>query len=328
MKVNANRSVRGPRIWLTGLALLLSLCFSARADEDVELRFEWPNGLDARVAFDAVRERTGPGRSFQRRLSGNYRLTSARVQAGLLIRIQDMQLDLDSLPTAVRGSPVQRMLLQATSAFPDYLVNDQGQIVRVDGVAALQRRLRAGIEELMGNVASELKPRIDRVLAQSTSKEQLESRVREYWNRDVGMWVGARLAPGKVYESRSVTRIPLLDDAQVPLKVQIRLNGRVPCVPQGAPRACVELQMDSSPEPAGVQEALRAFLETMAGRVPGSFKLENIQVDTRVKIVTQPDTLLPQRVESVRKTQISASQDGVAQGSSQTDRRSTQYHYN
>ncbi len=297
---------------------------AAVAAETVTLRFDWPAGLQAEVEFSEVRERVTGERRDRSETSGRYALVTRRVADGLLVRVGDLRTD----TTSVEGERVQAVVDRLSNALPDYVVDDSGSLVRVIGTEQLLATLRATVDEAVSEQPEELREQIGRALRAALNAQHLEASLRSHWSRDVGAWAGLTVEPGRRYEGDAQVPVPMLSGQAVTALVRYRMAGRIACPPPASERACVVLEMRTfvaGEQAASVIERLAASLSARSGR---AIEVRSLELDNRVRLTTEPDTLLPHAVEFERRTAIEIATDGrPAREMSQSETRRMAYLY-
>ena len=145
------------------------------------------------------------------------------------------------------------------------------------------------------------------ILGQMTTEEQLEKKIRESWDREVGAWIGATLDQGDTYEAQYTIEAPALQNAPIPMKAQFKYVGRVPCNDESEAENCVELEMLTKVNSEILAQALEDFLQK-AGI--SDFHVEEFQLEEKVQLITEPGTLIPHRMHLRRLSSTVISQNG------------------
>ncbi len=303
--------------------MLSAVLPAAVAAETVSLRFEWPQDLRADVEFAEVRERVTGERHERSETSGRYSLSTRRVADGLLVRIEALRTD-----TEAGGERVQAIVDRLSNALPDYVVDGNGALLRVQGTERLLATLRATVDEAVSEQPEALREQVGRALRAALSAEHLEANLRSQWSRDVGAWSGLSLEPGRQYEGDARVPVPMLSGQAVTARVRYRMAEQIACPPPAASRTCVVLEMRTfvaREQTAAVVERLAERLSARSGR---AVEVDALELDNRLRLTTETDTLLPHSVEVERRTAIEIGTDGGPRAQmSQSETRRTTYRY-
>jgi hypothetical protein len=290
------------------------------APATVALNFCWTAGQRALVTTAASRAQSGkPSRS------GTVHYTVQVLAQGEHLRIQplDPKADLSGATTSV-GSSVQAELDQRLAELlPDYLVTKAGAFAGIVDLPAYQKRLRDFIDR-------SLPPNVDRAavakgLDMVTSEAFLNARVAQEWNVLVAAWVGGRLPLG--VENVKQNQMP--SNLGKPLNVTHTFVARrmVPCRRGEVERQCVELELRSVPDPEAVKATVGSTLAALGRPMPPSASVKSFVVEDRVRLVTEPECLIPH--EYVKSKVISAvvAADGKEETIERIDRSEASYRY-
>lgn len=316
------------------LLLAASLHAHAAPKDTVQLSYAWPAHLESRVDFVSRSSKTTGKQEESITMRGSYRMRSVPVAEGLRIDFDEVQVDVqDTGMAAQQLDDFQRALLKLTSVSPSYIVSPAGEYVRTDGLDSFHGRIRSYFDETVQNAAGgrELPPAarqvIEGLINSLFSKEQLEAMIAEDWNRSVGAWAGGELARGAVYRANFTSRVPMLNNAAVPMRTSIRYLGRVSCHAADRALDCVELEMRSLADSQKLAQAMGPFMARFERLTGSQLTIKSMRVDYRARLVTEPGTLLPHRVESRKVSAMTMVQAGQAQTARQTDELQMTYRY-
>ncbi len=312
-----------------GLLLPLLLMPLAPAEaEAVKLSFAWPKNLAGTAKFSAKKTRGAQGHRQVIAVRGSYGFTAKPVADGQLISFGKTQVDVQvDPPVAGIQGKLQQFMLGAANRRPSYVVDGQGKYLRLEGMERYRRDLRQGYGELLGEMPDETKQRVQTMIEGVLSDQQLEARMAQSWNRDVGSWAGAEFERGKAYEREYSNPVPMLGNTAVPMKATYRYLGPVKCGKAASTGRCAHLEIRTSVDSDKVAQALEAFIKRMAGQGAGEFRIEKFQVDTTVRLVTEPDTLVPHRLEQQKASAIVISRGGQSRTTRQVEEMAYEYTY-
>jgi len=317
------------RLRIAALAALAALLAPpALVADTVAFTYAWPAGLDALVSFDGERVRHAGEQSRTASIRGSYRLTSIAVDDGLLLRHSEFAMEpAGAAPASPAQAELQQFMSRLGSVLPGTVVGPDGRIARFEGTDAMIEEFRAAFAELAATLPEDVRPRLERMLSQVMTREVVERRMVENWNRDVGAWAGAELEQGQRYESEITERAPMLGNAELPFVVAFEYQGTAACTDGAAEQVCVRLQMHTTVASEKIGPALAAFLQQLldAGReVP---EIRDVAIDTTVDLISEPATLLPHSVTVEKVTSMTVVQNGQPVQSGQRQRQVYRYTY-
>ena len=293
----------------------------------VPLQFNWPGGVTATVTYDATRKKMqGPNESVHA-MKGTYRLTTAAVDQGIAVRFDEVKLDVDLGQVAVGPQrDFQEALLKALSGPPSYLVSTEGELIGLEDMTEFRANLSGVIDSVSTNLPPEARARFSATMDQVLTEETLMQSVAENWNRDVGFWVGSELPVGDWLEQAFTNRMAAMGGAEIPTVSRYRIAERTACVEGGEPD-CVRLEMTSQVRKESFAAALQKFMKQFAEQGAQVPPIKQLDQDQKVEIITDPKTLLPRRISSLKTVAVEMEIGGVTQRSGQEDRVTMTYVY-
>lgn len=270
--------------------------------ERLALRFAWPDGFAARVRGTETTEIGSPAAQETQRSDLDYRIRVERSAGTARIRYEDFAFPDRDGGALVRLAAVPGLEALAAALRPSFEVDADGRFTGMpeleDDVAAINRELsRLAVQgEALPAGAPELPTRF--------SAELFRRHAPAEWFPLVEMWSGREVEPGGRYALDLVTRMPLLDGAPIRMKGELRVSERVACEGEtGAPR-CVELVLETREDPL---DLLPLLGRTAAQSPDGSPAVTVAAIELRetVRLVTEPETLRPLRLETQRRARLS-----------------------
>lgn len=294
---------------------LLSSCAATRdvpagaapdASQTVSLRYGWPNGLHGTMSSRVTRRRSGVPTPENYVVSGRCDFTVDAHAAGQQVRFERCTAAVDG--ASARLAAWRTLLEKLTTIDQSYLVNPQGELVGVEGIAEVKSALDQWLEE---NAATQaIDPATQQTIRDTLySEERLTAQAADEWNAMVGIWTGADLALGETYSARIEQPAPLLPDKKIPMDVTIAATHRAPCVDGDAEARCVAMTFTSSPDAKATSELTKSLaqqLDTTGKRdaPEQQAQLERMEVHHRIVLLTEPDRLIPHRVERIKDTRV------------------------
>lgn len=335
-----SRRCAGPFTVVAILACLMPAAAAAGRNQasgegdPTTLRFSWPASLFARVSFENVRVRVDGDRRSRLASRGVYTLTTEALPEGvasaggaLRVRITDMAVEVDG--PAGREPGLQSLIARAAAAYPDYIVGRGGAIVRIAGVRALRNALFRNLDDQPLALTAARRDRVREVLERALDERVLRARLGEQWYAQVGAWAGATLEPGRRYAVRTSAPVSLLGGAAVPLETTFEYRGGVGCEKDHAlsARACVSLRMRSRVDGAKVRPVLAEIVARLAKEKKVAISIYGLSIVRTVTVVTEPDTLVPHRVEIEKRTELDIGEGKRRARRVRMDRQALRYLY-
>jgi hypothetical protein len=189
-----------------------------------------------------------------------------------------------------------RRLAGALRLAPDIVVSNNGNFDKIDNLKKVAAKLSTETADWVPDLAAkapatgELTSGTIETLAFDFTPVFIASRLTEDYNLETAAWIGATLEQGVWYTMSAGLIMPGLEGLTIEHDVRFAFTRDVPCTPQSADKACVEIVVRATPDP----EALKSGLENL-GRF---LKLQSGQAvrywsSTLLRLVVKPDTLQP-----------------------------------
>lgn len=286
--------------------LVLTLPVPGRAQpvggsaDTLQLDFGWPVGLEAVVEIERYRVRSTPGGADTSVIAGRYEMRVAKHPAGLRVIHQGRVLPPLSAE-AGRSALLDRISEYARAMPPGAVVGRDAEFLESSGegdLLALLESLASTAAE--GGQGAPGRSELERLLPEDLLRGIAESQ----WNTLVGFWMGTRLPLGEVHEVQRTQELAFLAGMEVTVVFRYRAVGRVPCSDTEPGAACVELRLFSFPDPDTLRHLLRRTTRELGG-TPDDREMEfgELQIETSVRLVAEPATLIPHRLEILRRVQ-------------------------
>lgn len=303
-----------PKLIRIAAAALVPAAAPLAAQETVHLRFGWQPGMRAEVETEQVRVRMVDGRRDSVRIASVYRMEVGEHAEGLAVTYADMRWT--ELPRAdpVLGRFYEALARTMSAGRARRIVSAEGDFLRVDGAAEVAREVSAAVQPLLADVEASTLANVRQMISGMLSEQALTATAADEWNALVGAWVGAELDAGDPLSLESSFQSPFFPGVTIPLELEFVLVGRVPCHARDTETRCVELGMSSAPDQAVLREALTDFLQRAgapADQVDAIFAQMNVQ--THVRVVTEPETLRPHLLVSRRFVTTGKADDAPSQ---------------
>ena len=298
------------------------------AQDSVQLTFAWPEDLKGQATYSFKKEKTLKGNTQVQALSGTYEISTAPSAEGMIVSIDNVEVKAGGNTPAVGiQAQLEKYFLRIASSSPKYVIGNNGDYIRLEGLDEYQQNIMAGMDDLSAGLPPQARQQISQLVRRLLSKEQLEKGIVESWNREVGAWAGAAFDQGDLYQAEFTNTLPRLGNIEVPLVVSFRFLGRVPCSEGESEKECVDLEMQTAVNSEALSSALESFVEQVAGAQGAPLRVDSLDQTETVRLTTEPDTLIPHRMASRKVSILVMSQGGESQDTSEVEETLTVYRY-
>jgi hypothetical protein len=288
---------------LLGLAVVAGCSWAGGGDrrEAVALRFDWPVGLTAFVETERSTHTSGALGPKSTTVRMSYRIEVEKAPDGRIIRYGDIRAEdpgdgriypLDELPEPLAS--------QLIALFPSYVVSDEGQLVRLEGVEVLIEETRRKLESRLAELPPE-SVEAQVMAASRITENHLLAAAREHWDQLAGAWSGTVLVMGEIYQRKDRLVVPR-SPMRIASAAEYGLGQRIPCDEETTEADCVEIEVHSRPVPEALAKLEEVMRERSRQATPMGFSvLENVQLEESSYLVAEPSTLIPHYLETTTK---------------------------
>lgn len=278
---------------------------------EVTLRFAWPAQLFARVSFEGARTTHRGGADSRQGSRGSYTLTTEAEGDALVVRVTEMKVEPESVELEDKNQREFRQLIaQIVATYPDFVVNAEGKIVSLRGLNNTMGRLRRIFDGFTNRLPLASQRSFRQILERSLTREVLERRLLDDWGRDVGAWAGAKLVLNQTYALNTTGPFPLIGGDPVPIRMTFEYLGSAACNRDDELHRCVKLRMRSSVRTEAAGASLSPFLERLAAQGQSGVAVTALTDDRTIRLITEPDTLLPHTVIVERRMRLETEHAG------------------
>ena len=293
---------------------------AASAPQSVALKFDWGAGLDANVV--AVREQFATRGDSQRvaKLEARFHLHAAREGERYVLTFSDLTMSFDGQP--VQEGALPGMLGPVTGLVLSYDIAANGDFIGLRDLKSLQNFTEQSYLAQNGRLRQEDRPSTrdsNRAMNAGSSPEVLQLEASRTWGALAGIWTGLKLTEGQPIVSDSAVTVPIIN-SPLTLRSTFQLVGREACAKGERKSSCVRLRATSHPDPAQLAAALERLQQRSgdAGPVSGGLNIEE-----RIELLTDPETLRPRRAEWTRGTDVSDVEEGRSRVQDRQSTRTT-----
>lgn len=291
-------------------ALMLAFAATAcLAEEKIALTFAWPETLKATVHVDKSKVRSTTDQAPQRMSLGtSYEMLATRGGTGTLLRFGTVTLDASQRSDIPQ--PVMAQLQEVLRmGMPSYKVSTEGSFAGVQDVEQYRDRIR---ELLMKEVPAASDPQARARMERVVDARLLNALAESEWNSIVGAWMGATLEVGQEYELMTQQPLPIGRQQMVKTRMTFAIVRRLPCERAGVTLQCVEVEMTNVPEAGEFTKAVADLArELSGGKADGP--VPTMEVSTEVRLVTEPDTLVPHAYTRTKRLRVQMQEAGKDQ---------------
>ncbi|HEU0302708.1 MAG TPA: hypothetical protein VFR37_24820 [Longimicrobium sp.] len=293
--------------FLAAAVLALSLTplhGTAQEADTAQLRFGWTPGMRAEVEYDRVRVRTTEEGQDSTYLAYVYRLETEPHPEGMRLRFAGMRwTELPELEGPA-GQFLQAIGRIDSGGKPSYVVSQAGEFLRLEGTEQMADELRAAFQPIMAELQGEGLAALRNMMEAMLSEEGLAGAAANEWSTLVEAWADTDMAMSDLFVLEDSFQTPVFPGVDIPITIHIDMIGRVPCteaeVDDDAPR-CVELQTTSIPEREAMRQAIGGFIQQLGlPEEEVDEVLSQLRVETYVKLVTEPGTLRPHSMQTIK----------------------------
>jgi len=297
----------------------------AAVPDSVQFGFAWPIGLKAQVTYAASRTQSHRGPT---PLRWRVRYSVEVQQAGeqLLLRHADFAFDTDSKPEVPEFDPRLAAVLDKEAGLnPDYLVTRAGEFAGLHDLPAFQAGVRSLLSDLLPQ--QDMPAGLSELLKVATSEDVATAKIAADWDLIVGYWAGSEMEIGVEYVAERVAPHAVVPNEEVRMRSTFAALRRVDCSRGGTPRRCVELEIRSTTDTAWVQPIPELFMsELVSPELSLKAGVRDMQIEDVVRLVTEPDGLIPHSLTRRKTVRSVVSADGN-ETIERVDQRESTYSY-
>jgi hypothetical protein len=289
----------------------------------IDLVFDWPEHMTSTASVRATSNKRGEVIDMQARAVTRVRPLG---DDELLIsgKLTDRRFT-PSLKDAEKAGYLERVVREATTDVPDYVVDREGDFVRIENLAPYLKRLEDALVNGLPEGPQEARAKARELVGSLVNEDMLSASLQDEWNNVVGNWAGGSYVPGQIYPFELTYQSPPLGAEVFPMAVTQQLVGRQACRKGASPDSCVRLVQTSRVSDPRFTRAMSAFVRRTVG---AKVSIDKAEVLKRVEVIADPKTLLPYRTV-VRETKrfVVAARGEAPRASEETRESVTTYTY-
>lgn len=283
---------------------------AAFAPRSVTLKFGWaPAKVEGSATFDNAVFEGGAVRHTKFSVPMTGTIKAANDDLVYEVKAGEPRLEASNL-----GSDAEKKLValmaRILGRIPVVLISKAGEFKEVRDLEPFAQQMAAEIDKAVKDAVPEKDPRypavhaaIDQELKPLATPENLLGRMQQGYSLETGIWSGATL------EQNGWVTLPLTlsmngtPQGYIEHTVEAAFARRLPCGPGLAAEGCVELVLEAVPTEKAVADVTQKLQESGKGRL-------DYAAATRLRLVVDPDTLVPYENETVRYTYLALANQG------------------
>lgn len=310
---------------LTAFIAALACATPAATAAPVKLHFDWPDDLQAQVTVTRSRNRSGVAPIVA--TVGYDMAVKKKATQGIAIGYSNLRvIALNGRNDVPEVERIQTEFM-ARVGLPTILVGNDGEFDRIDDALTFRDQLFKLFAQFQPAPFND--PRQRSALEQMTSEAVLNAGAAGEWRQLVGVWRHTPLEPGELYSIDFQGQTPLLPGRSLPMRYEFTLLNEQPCTRAGTPRRCVEIEMRTIIDRAAFEAAVLQFARPN-GQAPAkdAETLDSMNIEQSQRLVTEPDGLIPHRLETRRHiSTVTRARDGQKKTSGDLQETTMRFEY-
>jgi hypothetical protein len=285
--------------------------------ERIDLVFDWPERMTSTASVRTRSNKRGEVIEMQARAVTVVRPLG---EEELLIsgKLTDRRFT-PSMKDGEKAGYLERVVREATTDVPDYVVDREGDFVRIENLAPYLKRLEEALVNGLPEGPREARAKARELVRSLVNEDTLSASLQDEWNNVVGNWAGGSYVPGQTYEFELTYQSPALGAQVFPMTVTQQLAGRQACRKGASPNSCVRLVQTSRVSDPRFTRAMSAFVRRTVG---AEVSIDRAEVLKSVEVIADPRTLLPYRTVVKETKSFVVSARGEAPRASEETRES------
>jgi hypothetical protein len=286
------------------------------------LTFKWPKQITSNGSFHSKQSKRGE--SFE--LRGQFVSTVKPLDNGQLLvssRVTGQKMT-STVKDKSKTDYLQKVLKEALSDQPDYVITDDGSFVRIENLDAYRQRIEGAILKGLPDGPQAGREKARQLVKTLLSEQALAASIQAEWNNIVSNWAGGSYAQGQNYEYVVQYQAPALGDQVFPMTVTQQLTGHVACQKGAKEKSCVRMLQTSRVSDPDFTKATDRFVRKTVG---GGVVVNNVEVVKTVELITDPKTMLPHNVHAIETKTVMVAADGKSETTKEVQETSSVYQY-
>jgi hypothetical protein len=285
--------------------------FSASfAPRSVTLKFGWtPTKVEITSKYDNAAYEGGSVRhtKFELPFGGTIKAENDAL-------VYEVKAGAAKLDAASSGSDVEKkvvaLMARVFGRIPVLVVSKAGEFKEARDLDAFAQRLNTEIDNAVKAAVPEKDPRYaavkaatDQELKPFATTENLRGRLQQEYSLETGIWIDATLEQNAWVSLPVTLSMNGTPQGFIEHQVEASFTRRLPCGAGLPADGCVELVLEATPTQQALLDVAQTLQESDKGRL-------DYAAATRMRLVVNPDTLLPYESETLRYTYLALANKG------------------
>jgi hypothetical protein len=195
---------------------------------------------------------------------------------------------------------------------PNLVVTEDGEFLRVDDLAGFQYRVESSIRPVVSALAGgdpEIVGLLEDMLAVVVNEQVIESLAADRWSSLVDKWADTEWEIGQVFGADIEYPNPLVPGPPILYTINAGVTRKLQCQAPSGGLTCAVFVMVSRPADAALGQAAQVLADSLGAQllaaagqeVPAEYldgaadalTFEELRLETRVELMTDPESLLP-----------------------------------
>ncbi len=282
------------------ILLLLTGCTTTQAplgnESAISFQFDWPKRLAAKLDISSSRYSERGGVDTALRAEASWRLMAEDLANGNR-KITHSLIGQPTLTAGAQAKPVIALQALFQIGAPTLTVSSAGEFLRASDFDGLSKNLLSVVEEL-----AHLPGGMGDLFEQIFSKENYASAALLNWEAMVSSWIPRTYEPEALYAYETESALPIPGNPLLNYKSEISISKPGPC-PGSPAKQCVATRTVTIPNREELMQIL-SDLNTKLSQAAGVRQrviFGEYNLVTTTSLVTEPDTLVPHRMEIVKE---------------------------
>jgi len=282
-------------------ALTPRLSLTAQAQT---LKFGWPDGASAKVHSRSEGRRVRKSGDQTWDMSADFTMQIKRAGERIVISRDGFSGWKGTLPPTIGGG-AERFI----DMIPTFVVSADGAFIGIEGHDITRKLMTASVVQSGG-----LDPPTQNLLETISTNASLEAMASDHWSILVLLWEDVELDPNLSYELHNVTSVPQLGGGDLEINGTVKFVKEIPCPTALAERRCVQLHAETGADKAQVNQLIQALLRSAGVGRPTVTAWDQ---RTKLDIVVEQATMLPQQLTLTRINGMTIKADGETNSASE-----------
>jgi len=276
----------------------------------VKLKFGWtPARVEATTTFDTATYEGGGVRHTKFSMPMTGTIKADKDDLVYEVKAGEPKLDASTLGSDVEQKLVA-LMARIFGKLPSAVISKTGEFKEIRDLAGFTQQLNDEIDKSVKDAVPEkdarypaIKAAIDQELRPYATVENLQAKMQQGYSLETGIWSDATLEQSAWMQLPLTLSMNGTPQGFIEHTVEVAFTRVVPCGAGLPANGCVELVFEAVPTEKAVADATQKLLDTNQGKF-------DYAAATRMRLVVDPDTLVPYENETTRYTYLALANKG------------------